>query len=417
MKREIHIMRWVVWSLAALFYLYEYFLRVSPSVMTSELISSFGVNAAAIGVLSAFYFYTYSPMQIPVGLLMDRFGARKLLTFSTFICGVGSLLFAIAPGIWLADMGRLLIGIGASFAFVGLIYVSSVWFPAKHTALLIALGNSFGMLGAIGGEDVLSFMVNFIGWRAAMSILAFIGLLLSLITYMAMKREPKGMHKHGPPKQTTKGVIRNLKEVARNKNSWINGIISLMFYSTMTAFASLWAIPFIVEYYGISKETASFAVSMNFIGWLVGGPLIGYFSDKIASRRYFILAAAFLSLLIIGSIIYLPPLPLPLLFFVFFLIGLTSSAQLLTFTIAIEINDPKARGISASFTNFLISAGGTFIAPLIGYLIDTYWSGQMRDGIPFYSTADYRFGFIVFPICLLITMVLALFLNEKKFRA
>jgi len=415
MKHKIHFMKWFVWGCAAVFYLYEYFLRVAPSVMVDDLMKSFGVNAAAIGVLSAFYFYAYSPMQIPVGMLMDRYGARRLLTFSTFICGVGSLFFCFAPMILVADFGRLLIGMGSAFAFVGIVYVSSTWFPPSQLALLVGLGNSFGMIGAIGGQDLLSFLVDSIGWRLSMFILGGFGFILALIIYIGMKREPKGKKKKLPEAKNFKEVLTNLKFIAANRNSWINGILSLMFYATMSAFAGLWAVPFITKTYAVSKELAALAVSMNFFGWLLGGPLIGFYSDKIHSRRTFLFGAALLSLIALSLIIYMPPMPMALLFILFFLIGIFSSAQLLTFSISIEINPDNARGSAAAFTNFLVSAGGIFMAPLIGYLIDALSSGEMVDGVPVYTTTDFRYGLIVLPISLIITMILCFFLNETPY--
>ena len=410
---NMKVMRWFVWGIAAAFYLYEYFLRVSPTVMADDLMSSFNIQAGAFGLLTAAYFISYAPMQLPVGMLVDRFGARKLLTFATLVCGGGSLLFALAGQIWLAGAGRFFIGMGSAFAFVSIVYVSSHWFPPERMALLIALGNSCGMIGAIGGESLLAYLVDTFSWRPSMVALAVVGFLLALITYLGMRRE-------GPRTEKQAAIVCDvsmkecLKEVTKNRNSWINGFFSMTFYSTMTAFAGVWAVPFIHNTYGLSKELAAAAVSMNFIGWLIGGPFVGLFSDRIHHRKEFIMASALLALVTIGLIIYLPPMPTPLLYFLFFLIGVFSSAQLLNFSIAVEINSFCAKGTSAAFTNLITSMGGLAFPPLIGFVLDKVWSGKMLGNLPAYSAMEYRIALTCIPLALILAFILGFFLNERK---
>ena len=415
MKKQYSWMGIFVWLCASVFYLYEYFLRVSPSVMVNELMQTFQVNAGAVGLLTALYFYAYSPMQIPVGMMMDRYGARRLLSFATLVCGLGSLLFAVAPNIFVAGVGRLLIGLGSAFAFVGLVYVSSHWFAPALLALLVGLGNSFGMVGAIAGEDLLSILVDSYGWRLSMFVLAIIGLVGALVIFLGVRGENK-VEDHQPKVTTMKAVLGNLKLIAMNKHSWINGILSLMFYATMSAFAGLWGVPFIIKAYGISKVMAATIVSMNFVGWLFGGPLLGYFSDHIHNRRYFLMGSAFLALLTLSSVIYLPPMPIWLLYTTFFFVGVFSSAQILTFPISIEINPQEARGTAAAFTNFLIAAGGTFLAPLIGYILDSVWDGKMVGGVANYTVQDFRIALCILPISLILTIILAFFLNDSPYK-
>ncbi|MBI5273911.1 MAG: MFS transporter, partial [Chlamydiales bacterium] len=131
--------RWIIWALAAIFYFYEYLLRISPSVMIPELMQTYHVDAAAIGFMVAFYLYAYAPMQLVVGVLMDQYGAKKLLTLASIICGLGSILFGLSNHIVLAGIGRLLIGLGSAFAFVGMVFICSHLFPQHKRALVIGL--------------------------------------------------------------------------------------------------------------------------------------------------------------------------------------------------------------------------------------------------------------------------------------
>ncbi len=179
-------MRWVIWAFASCFYFYEYLLRVSPSTMVPELMAAFSLNAAEIGVLGGAFFFTYAPMQLPVGILMDRFGARKLLTYASIGCGVGSFIFGVSKGLSLLYVGRLLIGAGSSFAFVAMVFVCSHLFEKSKRALLVGLANSIAMLGGLFGEGPLSSIVHNIGWRWTMIILGFIGVALGFLIFLTL---------------------------------------------------------------------------------------------------------------------------------------------------------------------------------------------------------------------------------------
>ena len=139
MQKRAIARSWLIWSLAVLFLFYEFFIRVFPTAMVAELMSAFKVNAGRLGLLSSFYFYSYAPMQIPVGLLMDRFGARKLLTFASLICAIGAFAFSFSFDFSIAAVGRFLMGVGSAFGFVGMVYVCSHFFPQKKWQCLLEL--------------------------------------------------------------------------------------------------------------------------------------------------------------------------------------------------------------------------------------------------------------------------------------
>jgi MFS family permease len=151
---------WFVWGLGALFYLMGFFHRVAPAVMTEELMREFNINAAALGNLSAFYFYSYVAMQIPTGILADTWGPRRLLTIGSLVAGIGTLLFALAPQIIWANLGRLLIGGSVAVAFVGLLKVANNWFPPPHYAMVSGVALFFGIIGAVFAGTPLRLLLN-----------------------------------------------------------------------------------------------------------------------------------------------------------------------------------------------------------------------------------------------------------------
>lgn len=413
--RKIAIRSWIIWFLAVLFYFYEYFFRVSPSVIVPELMKAFQVNAVTIGFLSGFYFYSYSPMQIPVGLLMDKYGARRLLSFASCICGIGGLMMASAFHIVLAEIGRLCIGVGAAFAFVGLIYVCSHWFPKKKLALMIGLGNSLGMLGGIIGEGPLAIAVQDTGWRQMLYMLSIGGFILAFLIFLFVRNNSStgSKEKKGAP-YTLKDLWENLTLVLKNGYVWLNAIIGFLYFSTTVAFASLWGVPFLTKAYNISAESAGFMMSTVFLGWIVGGPILGHYSDKLRTRRFFLTTSSLITLAILLPVIYIQGLPFWLLYVLLFLVGLFSSTQLLVFSLAIELTPEKAKGTAIAFTNFLVAFGGSIVQPLVGYLLDLRWSGILDQGIPSYSLGDYHFALTFFPLSLILSFVFSCFLKEKK---
>lgn len=410
MKETNNRLKWIIWTIVALFYFYEYLLRISPSVIVNDLMETFKIHASTVGILSAFFFYAYAPMQIPVGLLMDRYGAKLLLSIAAFISGLGAIFFAISPYLWVVQFGRLFIGIGASFSFVGMVFICSHWFPVKKRALLIGLANSIAMLGAMFGTGPLSLMVTSMGWRESMFIFGIIGFVFAFFLYYTMKKETLEK-KIGSSYASLKAELSLL---CKNPYTWVNALVALLFYTTTSEFGGLWGITFLQKSFGLTKSVAAFAISMIFFGWLIGGPLIGHLSDKFKKRKPMILVNMFLTLGALLPLLYMNSLPLSLIYILLFLVGLFSSAELLNFTLSVEINPQKVKGSSVALTNFIVSLGGAFTQPLIGFLLDLNWKGTLQDSIRVYSIEDYRYSLTILPIFLIVGFCLSFFLKEKR---
>lgn len=411
-----HSKRWILWSLAVFFYLYEYFLRVSPSVMVPEIMQSFKVQAVEVGALSAAYLYAYALMQLPVGMMMDRFGARKLLSTAALICAAGCAFYGLAPSFWFLIIGRILLGVGSAFAFIGMVYICSHWFERNKIATLIAIGNSFGMIGAIAGEGPLAISVLKFGWRSPMVILGIIGILLAIVMIFTLRSDKNSkVEKEDKKKRNTVSVFENLKSVASNPQSWLIGIGTFLIYSTTTAFAALWGVPFLQTNYGMGKDAASFAISMIFVGWIVGGPIIGKISDKIQKRRILLIISSLLGAALMSLLIYYSNLPVFALYAVLLLIGIFSSAENLCYCLVIEHNEEKAKGVASSFINFILFLGAAGIPIIVGIFLDSAWKGSVSNGIPVYTPANYKFALTTFPITFVLAAVFFAFVKNTPF--
>lgn len=413
MPKSSSWIRWSLWGLAALFYFYEFVLRVSPSVMVPELMQSFGITASTVGVLSAFYLYAYAPMQLPVGVLMDQFGVKKILSLASICCGLGALLFSISSDLSVASLGRLLIGGSSAFAFIAMVYITSHWFPMKKRAFLIGLANSVAMLGASAGTGPLTTLVQNIGWRLAIAGFGIFGIILGIAVYLVLQADRKSEKIEKKAVQEKISLFSTLRQVTSKKNTWFNAVAALCFYITTTAFAGLWGISFVQTAYQVPKEVAGYAMSMVFVGWLVGGPLMGFVSDWLGQRKTLLRVGILGTLLSLIPVIYFPAIPIYLAYILLFLVGLFSSTELLSFILAIQLNSAKAKATAAAFTNLMVSCGDAIVQPLVGFLLDFNWDGQLKNGLPFYRTADYQIALSCLPIALIVAFFLLFFIKEK----
>ncbi len=410
-KIKSSVLGWIICSLAAIFYCYEYLLRIAPSFMVPELMQTFKANATEFGMLSAFFYFVYTPMQIVVGLLSDLYGPRRILTVAIVACAIGSYLFSIADILLIAAIGRSLIGFGSAFAFVCVLKLASSWLPQRFFALFVGLATMLAMIGAIAQVTILSSLIHTIGWQKTINIGTITGIILIPIICLVIRDKPSiGPKVKTPPqyRETFTGFLKILKK----PQMWLNGLIACTMYLSLSLFAELWGIPFLSNVYKLSANEAGLACSMVYLGWLIGSPTIGYISDITRSRRAPILFGCLVATILISLIIYLPQMNTKLLYLILFLFGFFSSFEILCFAVSSENAPQHLVATASAFTNFLIMLGGIASQPLIGILLDATWSGQTENTIRVYSVANYQLAFGVLPAACLIGFILTLFLKE-----
>lgn len=405
---------YVLFAVASLFLYYEFFLRVSPSVMVNELMYAFSVDALSLGTLSAFYSYSFAPMQLPVGMLMDRFGVRRLLTFASCICAAGCFAFSFSQDLSFAELGRFFMGIGSSFAFVGMVYAASHWFEEQKRAVLVGIGNSVGMLGAASGEGPLSILVGHVGWRETMLILGGVGAVIALICFFTLGKSVKFVKPVEDNTESLSASFNGFQHVCMNFRGWFNSLGALLFYLPTGTFAALWAVPFLQTVHGLSKDFAAFSVSVFFFGTIVGGPFFGLVSDWFGKRKPVLYLSAIPAGLIMIPLILIPFLPIWAIYLIFFLLGFFSAAQLLNFSLAVELNDIREKGSSIALTNFVVAVGGSIMQPMVGGLLDL--SAGVRaisNSVPHYSVQDYQLAMLVFPLAFLLAALCFIPVHER----
>jgi len=406
---------WLMWGLSAGFYFFEFMLQVSPSVMVPNLMRSFDVTARNLGLLASTYFFVYAPMQLPVGILLDRFGPRRLLLVAAMTCTLGAFLFSIATSFALAVISRGLIGFGSAFAIVGCMKVISNWFPANRFAMMLGLVVMIGMLGAVFGQAPLAILVTHFDWRHTMQILAIAGCLIVILMFFILHDHPESKIQPFEPSDTETQIaqlFKGLKLVIRNSQTWLASVYGCLMFAPTLAFAGLWGVPFLEQAYSLSPSVAAANVSLIFIGWAVGSPLAGWISDQVGRRKITMYSGTLGALVCISAVIYLPTMPIFLLQVSLFLFGVFSSGFLMAFPIVKEINPPDYNATAMGFVNTLNSFGGAILQPLVGMLLDMFWSGMTNRGAHVYSTYEYQLALSAIPMVILISLGLCFFIKE-----
>lgn len=404
-------MPWVMWGLGGCFYLYQFVLRVAPNVFAPDLITTFKVDAYSLGVLSAAYYYPYSALQIPLGMLTDHFGPKKLITLSIGLCVVGALLFSTSYVLWLAQAGRFIMGAGSACAFVCCLKLGSAWFTPQQFARIVGFTMIFGTTGAMGGGAPLAYLTSQFGWRTSMTLVALIGVVFMIAVWFFVKDGPEGHENHDVSEEVT-SLRENLKILAKEKQSWIIMLYAMMAYVPLTVFGDLWGASFLMSAYeGIDRTAAAGAVSMMFVGIAIGAPLSTYISDQIHSRKKVIVSTAVGCLMVVGVIIsFIGLLPFNSMFPLFLLLGIFIGGHYLNFVVICERHSQRVRATAASFSNWFTMSGAFIIQPVIGKILDWTSRGIVEDGI--FALGDFKIALLTVPIAITLSVFFASRIEE-----
>ena len=413
---------WSVWALGAALYLAGFFQRVAPAVMTQELMAEFAIAAAGLGNLSAFYFYSYVAMQIPTGLMVDRYGARRVLAAGAGIAALGSLLFALAPSLVLANLGRLLIGGSVGVAWVGTLKLAGHWLPPQRFAMASGLALAAGMTGAVTAGVPLRWAVGEFGWRPVMLVGAISMALVCAAIWWLVRDDPtergyRGYLAAQPAAAPPLSPWRSLAEVLRYRNTWLAYLAPQGVTGATLSFGGLWGVPYLVAVYGFSPQRAAFYCSALMLAWALGGPLLGAMSDRLRERKPLYAIGAF-SALVLWSVVILAPRPLGpnLLLALLLAAGFSSGCMVIGFALAKESVPARYAGTATGVANMGSMTGAMLQQPLIGWILDLNWGGELVAGVRVYDASAYAAGFSLVLGWLAVSFVAALLTRETHAR-
>lgn len=407
-KKRIATLAWGLWLLGSMLFFAEYIVRTSASIMLPELMATFAVNATGIGLISVFFYYPYTLMQLPVGLLVDRLPAGKLLAGMALLFAFGVLLFATAEHLLQVYLARIFMGLSAAFAFVGTLKLVTQNFPARMLGFLTGATQAIGMLGAAMGEGPSAYLVSEFGWRSymfGMSALIFAIAVGLWLCSRGLKSTKKTMSL--PLWQDVQAAILSKRQVL------LNASFAALLYAPTMVFGELWGVEYLESVHQISHATAAYLLSWVFIGWGVGAPILGLISDMIGLRKPIFYFAVFGCLLVLLCMICLS-LSEHLLGFLLFFYGFANSGLVIAYALSGELNPHKSTGLTLAFTNMASVLLGAFCQPIFGKILALNWSGLLVSGVPKYSQAAYEQAFLLLPCLLLLAVCVSFFIQETN---
>lgn len=393
---------WLVWSIAALFYLTGFYQRVSPAVMTSELMRDFHLGAGSLGSLSAYYFYFYVAMQIPVGVLIDSWGARKLLFWGSLSAAAGTFLFGSTTDFALACAGRAIVGGATAAGWLVLLKLATHWFPARRFAMLSGLGLFFGNLGALVAQVPLRLLIEHFGWRGV--VLGSAGVLLGVwvLVWAVVRNDPSdaGLESHAPAalrgrdERSLRALATGFRKVFGYRNTWFIFFAQGGIVGPILAFTGLWGTPFLKVRYALAPADAAAVCSVMIVCWAVASPIAGALSDRIGRRKPIYLGGAFLSAGGWTAMFY-AHVPLPLFVAVAAVTSFASGAVVLGFAYAKESVPVQFLGTISGAINIGNMIGPMLLQPGIGQMLEKNWAGRMAGGVRIYDLSAFQAAFLL----------------------
>lgn len=414
-KFSLHsLLPWIVWGLGCVFYFYESLLQMSIGVMSSELMRDFAITSQTLGFLSGIFYYSYSPMQLPCGILMDHFGPNRVLTVATIVCALSTIAFGMTNSLSMACVTRLMIGFGSAFAAVGTMKLAANWFSADRFALLTGLLVTIGMLGAIGAETPLALLIEYNGWRHCMIIMGCVGLFLALLIFIVAKDHPEMLSKkvHAPLAPPQDSVLTSFHALLKNRQLWLIASYGGLMYMATPVFCGLWGVPFLMYKMHVAKTIASNYISLVFLGWAVASPLWGILSNRIGLRKPPMFFGAIGALITSLLFIYAPIGSGWLMGSLLFAFGVSSAGFLCAFSVAKELCSKHYVASGLGLMNMLNMVGIAIAQPFIGFILDQFWTGEYINQVRVYPIQAYHVGLAILPIGMFISLLILLLVRE-----
>lgn len=400
--------KYIGWFIVSFFVYFQFLIQTSSSLMQNSWADYFHLTPLGVGYLSASFFYTYLLFQIPVGVIYDRFSSKKVLAIASFGLGVGCIIFANTERYGFAVLARMLMGACAAFGFIGMLKVTADSFPGKQFSMMMGLSESFAALCTMIGVVILAWAMTHTTWQNLM-IYFSIGVFLitaSVILFI------QSTFKNTEHKLDVTTLAKNVVAATTNSTVLITGIYGFFMASVVNSFTSLWGVAFLTSVYPISNALAAKVMSTVFLGLAIGCPINGYFSKHYGREREAMQFCSIICALCMAIVIYVR-VSLPMLYSLFFIIGIMCAVYVQSFAIVGQTVPEKIQATSMSVTNMLIMSGAPLLQILIGAVLSANSFGYAHD-----THQNYQIALSILPAGMAVAFVLCFFIkingNEKQ---
>jgi MFS family permease len=411
-RRHAVVLPWVVCFSASLFFFYEFIQGNMFASIADNIMQDFQLQADKMAYLSSVYYFANVLFLFVSGMLLDRFSTKKIMLVAMFFCVLSTFLLAHAHSFSLALCCRFVTGIGSAFCFLGPIRIASRWFPPKRMALVTGAVVTMAMSGGMLAQYPLTKLVLQMGWRDSLMIVGWLGVAMLIMMALWIKDSPNNLIAQ-VRKKTSVSVV--MKTAYLNPQTWLAAWYASLMNMGVAVFGAMMGPLYLMQRLSVNKEDAALVNSMLFLGAMIGGPLMGWCSDKLGLRVLPMKVGAVVSLLIFLAILYLP-VSLGTMAFLFFLLGFFTAAQVISYALVAESSSPTMTATALSIVSILTQGGYIVYQNLFSWLL--LWQGEARmmDGVPVYSLDNYEMAAVILPVGFLLALFALFKLKETYCR-
>ena len=402
-----------LWSIATTFFAFQFILRLSAGILREDIIQKFSIDTAAFGTMAGYYYLGYAGMQIPLGIMLDKFNFRIVTAFAIMLTVLGTLTFVLADNWNIVLLGRFLIGAGSAVGFLSVAKVIKLFFEEKYHAFMIGFAFTFGLTGAVFGGTPMRLLFNQFGYYVTFMSLAIAGTIIASVVLVVKDKRIERADSSPNAHPTFQQIIKLLC----NPMILFTGLAGGLMVGPLEGFADVWAMPFFQHVHNLSENNAIFITSLVFMGMCVGGPLLAYLAKKTGSNILVIAMTGALTVIVFFIIFFVQGLSMPILGGLMFYLGILCCYQVLVFAFVSDLVERSCAGIAIAIINCLNMSFGHFFHTIISTVIQKYWDGAMNIvGLPIYNYEAYIYGLFVIPVACLMGTVIFLYMAFMKIK-
>lgn len=383
-------------TLFILFYCLDYYFRISPSLVFHQLQHQYHTDTLGMGAFASAFYLGYLVMQIPSGIILDRLSLYRVVVPAILICTLAFIGFVLNHHYWSGYVLRWVIGGASAFSFISVIYIACQYLDIKWFGLVSGITIAAGTVSASIAQLVSALLMQHFHWHSIFIALALWGFVVAVLLLLPGLRLP--------PRQTKSASQTSwwhqVKQFSRHPLLILNGLVGGLFYLPTTLFATMWGIPFLQGEYHFSATAASFGVTMLFVGWAIGAPVIGSLADRTNHYMRLVSVGALCGALISMVLVYLEPGANWMVWVLLFLFGLFSSAQVVVWKCFCDYCPKDIAGYGVAFTNMLIMLFGAVFHLAVGWLMSRVAYLQP-------DSLDYKLGLSIIPIAFMLVLILS----------
>ena len=411
-EMQSSLLPWIVCFAATMFFFYEFIQGNMFASIAANIMQDFNIQADKMAYLSSIYYLSNVLFLFVAGMVLDRFSIKNTILVAMLLCVLSTFVLAYSHSFYIALFCRFITGIGSAFCFLGPVRLASHWFPPKRMALVTGAIVTVAMTGGMMAQYPLTKLVAYVGWRQAVLDVGILGFIMLIFMIFGIKERPQvPVKKEAAPID----ILSAAKKAYLNTQYVRAAFYTSLMNMAIAVFGAMMGTLYLEQRLGVSSEQAAMVNGMLFLGAIIGSPLLGWISDKMGVRILPMKAGVAASMVTVLAVLYLP-VSTGQMGFLFFLLGLFTSAQVISYALVAESSSAIITATAVSVISILTQGGCLVYQNLFSGLLTNFGGMHLVNGIPIYSLEAYQYAAIILPIGLVIAFFMLFGLKETHCR-